>query len=253
MAGGEIGVRGEQLAHRVQHALGEIGVQADPFPLGDAERARTIPDPAGDADPSDVVYQSGSPDRGAVDVGKPGSPRRSGGEPGDTGRMTPQEGRLQIGEIGDRGQRTVVCVGVDRADRHRLRIEDRCAWVVADVRDPACAAFEEGVDDGRVVGMTSPVSEHLAGGRPARLALPELGVAGGRDDAHRNRHLLACQSRRVPFAIPTLVRVGKCTADGFGHSEPERQTGGHLTMSGKAAPRHAGIAHRPDDPTHAAT
>ena len=174
------------------------------------------------------------------------------GEVGDTGRVTSEPRRLQIGEVGHRAQRGVELVGGDRPHRSRLGIQHPGARVVADLGQPPLPLADQHVDDRRVVAVTASARQHVGGRRPARPALEQLGVTGGGHDAHRHRHLLARQARRVTLAVPTLEGVRKRVADGIAQPEPAGKAGRHLAMTRRATPLETRIGQRPDDPSRPA-
>ena len=247
VAGGHVGVGGEEPAP-TKHSFTEVGVEPDPLPLLGAERAGVIPDAARHPDTPDVVHQRGLTHRGRVRVGQARGSRGGVSESGDTSRMPSQPHRLQIGEIRHRGERTVEPPGLDPQARSGLSLEHLSAWIVSDRGQPSFTLSDEGVDDRRVIGVPPTVTEHLDRSRPAGLAGPQLDVAGNGDDTHRHWHLLAGQTVRQALAVPALIGVGEGPEDGFGQSQPSRQTGGHLTMTRQAASLRPGIGQRPHDP-----
>ena len=56
------GQRGERVG-LLEHPLGVVRVQADPFPLAGAERAGLVPDRVGDAQPAELVHEPGAMQR----------------------------------------------------------------------------------------------------------------------------------------------------------------------------------------------
>ena len=151
-------------------------MKADALPLIDAERTGAIPDPAGNADPTDIVDETGPTECDRIVIGQAGRPRRIGGDGGHTGGVTTKVRRLEIGEVGDRGQRRVQLDSVDPPRRCGLGVQDRGAGIVADLGQPALPTLDQGIDHGRVMGVTAPIRQHPAGGLPA-VAGPQLRVA----------------------------------------------------------------------------
>ena len=89
-------------------------MEPDPLPLLDAERTGAIPDPVGHPDAPDVVHQRGATAaRSASASASPARPRPHRHQHGDAGRVPAEERRLQIGEVGHRGQRRVELVDGD--------------------------------------------------------------------------------------------------------------------------------------------
>ena len=100
--------------------------------------------------------------------------------------MAAEPRRLQVGEVGHRGERVVERSALDGPHRRRLGVEHRGARVVADLGQPPLAAGDQRVDDGRVVGRaraggpaprSPPASRRLAPtarrrGRRRRCARP---------------------------------------------------------------------------------
>jgi len=86
--------------------------------------------------------------------------------------VPPQERRLQVGEVGHRGERTVELVRLDRQHRCRLGVEDPRARVVADLGEPAFAVADEGIHNGWVIAVTPPVGKHIGGCPPAGPTRP---------------------------------------------------------------------------------
>ena len=60
--GGDLAAAAER-AHPGQHAVRQVGVQADPFGLGFRQRAWLVPDRVGDAQPAEVMDERRAPQR----------------------------------------------------------------------------------------------------------------------------------------------------------------------------------------------
>ncbi len=87
----------------LEHALGQVGVQAHPLPFAGAERPRLVPDRVRDPQPAEVVNQPGTAQRAhARPPSRPSCVARGGGEIGHGARMPEAVGRLEIDEVRDR-------------------------------------------------------------------------------------------------------------------------------------------------------
>ena len=100
--------------------------------------------------------------------------------------------------------------------------------------------------------MAAPVRQHLDRRRPPGPPFPQLGVPGDRHDPHRDRHLVAGQTVRVPLAVPAFVGVSQRVAHRLAQPDPGRQAGPGLAVLRQAAPGHARVGQRPNHPPGAA-
>ena len=94
----------------VQHALGQVRVQPDPFPLARAQRPGPVPDRVRHAQPAEPVYEPGSAQREHLLERQPEAPAGFFGQFRHRGRMPQGERRLQVHEVRDGRQRPVELV-----------------------------------------------------------------------------------------------------------------------------------------------
>ncbi len=164
---------GERGQHRaaVQDPFAEVRMQPDPLPLLGVERTGPIPDPARDADPSDVVHERRSTQPRGLRAVQSGGSRGGDGERGNPGRVPPQPRGLQVGEVRHRAQRLVEPVSIDRPHGRRLGREHprrtdrrRSRPAIAHPRPPTRR------DGGVVAAPRRRASTSTAAGHPTRRA-----------------------------------------------------------------------------------
>ena len=181
-------------------------MEANPFPFTGAERPRLVPDRVGDAEPAEIVHETGTPQRANLRIRQ--SELGAGGrrQVSDRSGMPKRVRRLEVDEVRDRRERVVKTItgqhhrqsglGVD----HRVPGRDR-----VEARQDRLRLARHQLGERRVELLAATPLREL----PCRLHaadperdLRELGQLG---DTRRQRDLLALQLAWPAVPVPLLV------------------------------------------------
>jgi hypothetical protein len=202
----------------LEHALGVVGVEANPLPLADAQRATLVPDPVGHRDPAQVMQQARSPDLRRLHARAAQCLHPGRRERGDPDRMPPQEPDLEIDELAERSGHRVQPSARDRRHRLGLHRDHPLPGVVGRRRaQEGIRLGERGIDDLGIIATTAAPPQR----RDRRLWIAGLGerdeVVGNADDPKRPRDLLPGDARRHPVAVPARHQLAECAGHLLGH------------------------------------
>ena len=238
------GDRGEcrQERRAREAALGVVRVQPHLLQLVGAQRARLLPDPRVDRDPSEVVDEAGAPDRGRARGVDPATPGGLGCKLGDARRMTGEVRRDQIGEAAHRGEPAVERVALEHQRRRGLHGESfvPCGAAVVERKDRGAALDQAGRHLG-VEGVAGALADDAHRMRDAPEVELEGGVGGHVDDPHRQRDLLVLSSPQRTVAVPAVGQVGEKVRDRCGSAGLLGEHPGNLAGGGERRarlPRH---------------
>ena len=205
----------------MEHPLGQIGVQSDPLPLADAQRARLVPDRVRHAESPEIVHEPGSAQHLRFVLSQPELCRRRGRELCDRAGVAERVRRLEIDEVRDREQRLVESSVGERDAQGGLGVDHRVPRLagIEVAEDP----FRIGAQDRRQLRIELQTGAPLGqldrctdAAQPVRHLdeLRELRQPSGDRDA------IPGEAARPALAVPGFVRGADRLLHGFGKAEP---------------------------------
>ena len=211
--------------------LGVVGVQPDPFPVVGRQAAANLPYPCRHGDASEVVDQCGSTKGACLTLVETAELARKFRQPRDSGRVSEQERRHQVGEVPDGTQGLVDRAALQHALRSRLGIQDlRPDRALRVPGKDLPRAARKGLGDVRVESTPGPAPNHPDGEVVATEQVLERGVTRHLRDAHGEGNGVASRSSRKALPVPAVVEVHEHRSKVCRECEPPEQHLCHVAV-----------------------
>jgi hypothetical protein len=150
-----------------EDTLGVVGVQPHPLQLVSSQPSRLLPDARVDRDAAYVVDEARAPNRHHARHVDVAALRRRAGQVRDAGRVTRQIRRNKIGEVADRGERSIDRLALPPANRLRLAGKRLlpCRSLLIE-REDLVGAVDEAGGDLRIERVPRPLAHDTHDMRP---------------------------------------------------------------------------------------
>ena len=207
-----------------------VRMEPDLLPVATTGLWSRPPDVGRHGDHAEIVHECGAHQVGGlrgVEVGDLGGDGHDAGDPpGVPGPL----GQLQVRVITERPERTEQNLTRDAHPGRRFQGQHHPPEVVRTFSEVLRADLQRGVDHLGVVSLASPAHHDLPCCLVARLACPQLQIAGDDRHPHRHRDVRAGDTGRDAATIPPGVRESEGGRDPLRQPHLQCQASPHLTM-----------------------